>query len=146
MMIVAYSTTVGCTANSSGSFQNNAITGNVFQDAAIFGPPFSAMEIDLAGMQAGIGGNLIQGNDFGTQIPGPSVVPLSAFTDGGGNVCARGGNLQCSASGPAPSSLPTLEPYDLLPSLKHAKPASQPPRAPSSLNRRRTSGVMPIRR
>jgi parallel beta-helix repeat protein len=94
-----------------GSFQNNTFSGNVFQDptcAGLKGVPGcanAASAIILDGMQGATGGNLIQGNDFSTQIRGPFFFPESAFIDGGGNICAPGGNLlACSGAGHSPDA------------------------------------------
>jgi hypothetical protein len=92
-----------------GSFQNVVIRDNVLRNPTEVPMAFcdcgrpEASFISLDGMTGGIGGNVIEGNDFGKGSPGPVVEPLSSFTDGG-NICAPGGTLACSAQGSSPSS------------------------------------------
>ena len=72
----------------SASFTGNSIIGNRFRN-----PTVGTVPLVLQGMVAKfvagtpVSGNLIQGNDFGTQ--GCALVsPLQGFIDGGGNICA----------------------------------------------------------
>jgi hypothetical protein len=71
-------------------FTSNQIVGNRFRDFAqgttLPGYAFPGMSVALDST-APVSGNLIQGNDFGTQM-GPAVYPLQGFIDGGGNICA----------------------------------------------------------
>ena len=94
MMLVAYS--AGGCGITPGVFQNNTITGNVFQNPIFVGTALHAAEIDLSGIGSA-GANILRGNDFGVAVPGPDVVPLSAFDDTSGNACAQGGTLRCAA-------------------------------------------------
>lgn len=69
-------------------FAGNQIIGNTFLTSVTGtlqpGYVFPVMAAYFtAGMESG---NLIEGNNFGT-LPGPALTPLSAFIDGGGNIC-----------------------------------------------------------
>jgi hypothetical protein len=115
-------------ATNAGSFQGNTITGNSLRSPTPFPPGFcpscggvppNSALIELTRMTAGVSGNVLQGNDFGTRSAGPVVMPVSAFGDVGGNVCAQGGTLPCSSTGPSPASLPAR--FDLLPLPPHVR-------------------------
>jgi len=121
---IQYLTDASRGATNPGLFQGNTITGNTLRSPTAFpasfcpscgGVPPNAALIDLHAIVAGVSGNVLQGNDFGTRSAGPIVMPVSAFADGGGNVCAQGGTLPCSSVGPAPASLPVVLPFDLRP-------------------------------
>jgi hypothetical protein len=72
----------------SANFTGNSFIGNQFRS-----PTVGTVPLVLQGMVAifaagtPVSGNLIQGNDFGTQGCA-LVVPTQGFTDGGGNICA----------------------------------------------------------
>jgi parallel beta-helix repeat protein len=72
----------------SASFTGNSIIGNRFRN-----PTVGTVPLVLQGMVAKfvagtpVSGNLIQGNDFGTQGC-PLLSPAQGFIDGGGNICA----------------------------------------------------------
>ncbi|HEY6357967.1 MAG TPA: hypothetical protein VIX35_06960 [Vicinamibacterales bacterium] len=82
------------------TFSGNQVVANVFRDFVTGTLPpgyvFPVMTVTFAtnGGGGSVSGNLIQGNDFGTQA-GPALTPLLGFIDGGGNIC-----------GPIPSSNP----------------------------------------
>jgi parallel beta-helix repeat protein len=72
----------------SANFTGNSFIGNRFRS-----PVQGTVPVVFQGMVATFGagvpvsGNLIQGNDFGTQGC-PLVSPVPGFIDGGGNICA----------------------------------------------------------
>jgi hypothetical protein len=84
-------------------FSMNQFIGNVFRD-----PAPGTVLIAAPGLFVNVGGptmgNVLQGNDFGTNN-GPWVVPLSGFIDGGGNICApisaatSSANFVCTGGG-----------------------------------------------
>jgi uncharacterized protein (TIGR03437 family) len=95
------------------TFSGNRFVNNTFADAV----PFTPAAFDFAACAdftfttcSGIGGtgsaavpgvenNLIQGNNFGLTTRPPLLLPVQAFTDGGGNICsASTAVLNCSQS------------------------------------------------
>jgi hypothetical protein len=99
----------GCgvgTSSSQAGFSGNQFTGNVVRNetAGTLGgatgpttPSGPGLYIFMTGM---VSGNILQGNDFGT-YPGPEVIPLAGFIDGGGNICGLNpavSNFLCTGS------------------------------------------------
>ena len=88
MVIVGYNEGPSCGATRpSPVFSGNQFIGNVFRNparATFSGPgPDPSMYVMMSGT---VVGNLLQNNDFGTN-PGPNLMPLAGFIDGGGNIC-----------------------------------------------------------
>lgn len=86
-------------------FAGNQFIDNVFRSPIVgLGPagPQGRMQVHL--VSGSITGNLLQGNDFGTN-DGPSLTPLSGFVDGGGNLCGPlnpvFSDFPCAATGPS---------------------------------------------
>jgi hypothetical protein len=90
------------------SFVNNQFLGNTFgsPSAGTLGGPGGptmptgpSMVISMSGT---VMGNVLANNDFGTN-PGPNLLPLTGFVDGGGNVCGPQdptvSNFSCDGSG-----------------------------------------------
>jgi hypothetical protein len=84
-------------AGTANAFSGNQIVGNHFRapitgtQGSVPGPKGSVPTSGptariIVVLPAPVTGNVIQGNDFGT-TDGPYLVPLSGFTDGGGNLC-----------------------------------------------------------
>jgi hypothetical protein len=78
-------------------FSMNQFVGNVFRN-----PAAGTVSVPVSGLFVNVSGptttsNLLQGNDFGSNN-GPYVIPLSAFTDGGGNICAPLSSATASAN------------------------------------------------
>jgi hypothetical protein len=73
------------------TFTGNQIVSNTVKNpaAGVLGPSATSLAAIFVVFNGGgtVSGNLIQGNDFGTQV-GPEVQPLSGFIDGGGNICS----------------------------------------------------------
>lgn len=89
-------------------FVNNQFLGNTFgsRSGGTLGGPGGptmptgpSMAISMSGT---VMGNVLANNDFGTN-PGPNLVPLTGFTDGGGNICGPQepavSNFPCTGSG-----------------------------------------------
>jgi hypothetical protein len=83
-------------------FTGNRFIGNVFRNAAAGRTKLTQAALSIIFHAGTIAGNVIQGNDFGS-YDGPYVLPLSGFTDGGGNVCGplnpALSNFACSGGG-----------------------------------------------
>jgi len=69
-------------------FSGNQFIGNQFRNpiTGFQGPIGRGPRMVVIFVPGTASGNLIQNNDFGTN-DGPRLAPLSAFTDGGGNIC-----------------------------------------------------------
>jgi parallel beta-helix repeat protein len=79
-----------------GAFADSQVVGNIFR-APIGQAPGMLLVFDNLAPGATFN-NLIRDNDLGSG-PGPSVAPLSAFVDGGGNLCAIGSSPFCTGGG-----------------------------------------------
>jgi Bacterial Ig-like domain (group 2) len=90
------------------AFSGNQFIGNVFRDPSpgTLGGPFGPTTVSgpsmFVQMSGTVTGNVLQGNDFGSNA-GPNLIPLSGFIDGGGNICApldpSVSNFVCTGSG-----------------------------------------------
>jgi hypothetical protein len=87
-------------------FSGNQFIANQFRNpiTGLGGSPGPAPRMIVIFVPGTAAGNLLQNNDFGT-TDGPRLAPLSAFTDGGGNICGPQNpalsNFVCSGSAPA---------------------------------------------
>jgi Bacterial Ig-like domain (group 2)/Periplasmic copper-binding protein (NosD) len=105
-------------------FVNNQFLGNSFRSPSggtLGGPGGPTMPTGPSmaiSMSGTVMGNVLANNDFGTN-PGPNLVPLSGFVDGGGNICGPQdptvSNFPCSgSSGSANASVPSVPLMPLL--------------------------------
>ncbi len=110
-------------------FSGNQFIGNQFRNPIIgvggpLGPAPRMVVIFVPGTAAG---NLLQNNDFGTN-DGPRLLPLSAFTDGGGNICGPQNpvlsNFPCT--GGTPAALMPSDAHVLLRRPAHSPKPPQP--------------------
>jgi hypothetical protein len=87
-------------------FSGNQFIGNQFRSpiTGFQGSPFPAPRMVVIFVPGKATGNLLQNNDFGTN-DGPLLEPLTAFTDGGGNICGPQNpalsNFICTRGAPA---------------------------------------------
>jgi|SRR5579864_2443062 len=117
-------------------FSGNQFAGNVFRNPSpgtlggptgpttVTGP---SMYVQMSGT---VMGNILQANDFGSNA-GPSLIPLTGFIDGGGNICGpldpTVSNFPCTGGGPQSTrlSMPLTE-WLLLPPRTRARASWQP--------------------
>ena len=106
-------------------FSGNQFIGNQFRSpiTGVQGSPGAAPRMVVIFVPGTATGNLIQNNDFGTN-DGPLLEPLTAFTDGGGNICGplnpSLSNFVCTGSSTAAAHV-SSDPHVLL---------RRPPRPP----------------
>jgi hypothetical protein len=87
-------------------FSGNQFVGNQFRNpiGGVFGTGPRSPRMVVIFVPGTAAGNLIQNNDFGTN-DGPLVEPLSAFVDGGGNICGPQNpalsNFACTGGAPS---------------------------------------------
>jgi hypothetical protein len=87
-------------------FSANQFIGNQFRNSitGVGGPLGPGPRMVVIFVPGTAVGNLLQNNDFGTN-DGPRLAPLSAFTDGGGNICGPQNpalsNFVCTGGTPA---------------------------------------------
>jgi len=87
-------------------FSGNQFIGNQFRNpiTGFQGPRGRGPRMEVIFVPGTAAGNLIQNNDFGAN-DGPRLLPLSAFTDGGGNICGPQdpalSNFVCTGGAPA---------------------------------------------
>jgi Bacterial Ig-like domain (group 2) len=87
-------------------FSGNQFIGNQFRNpiAGVGGPSGPGPRMVVIFLPGTAASNLLENNDFGTN-DGPRLVPLSAFTDGGGNICGPQNpalsNFVCTGGAPA---------------------------------------------
>jgi hypothetical protein len=84
---VEYDVGTACGANPPPAvFSGNRFIGNQFRNPTTgvgYPSPMARMRVTMSGS---VMGNVLQGNDFGSN-DGPFLSPLQGFTDGGGNIC-----------------------------------------------------------
>ncbi|HEY6356823.1 MAG TPA: hypothetical protein VIX35_01180, partial [Vicinamibacterales bacterium] len=99
-------------------FSGNQFIGNQFRSpmAGVGGNPAPRPRMVVIFVPGTATGNLIQNNDFGTS-DGPLLEPLTAFTDGGGNICGplnpSLSNFVCTGSS-SPAAHGSSDPHVLL--------------------------------
>jgi hypothetical protein len=103
LSIFEYSVGSACyTQSTPGAFTNNRIVSNTFR-APIQGtspaPPTTRMYVSFPSLaSSSVSGNLIEGNDFGRE-PGPVLVPIGGFINGGANICDPSTSAFCVGGG-----------------------------------------------